>query len=241
MKVETAYLGGIKAVVWSDAFQTVVLLLGASVIIFLGVSSIPKNMSVVEIFNMSDLIKSPDMFKVSFSGKTLLGMVVVGFLNSIYSYVGSQDIVQRYGTTESTREAKKSLYMNIPLLLISVFIFVGMGSGLYLFFKYSARLPEDIAGNAILPYFVINHIPKGLSGLVIAAIFAATQLTVSSSLNSISVCITSDLIKVLPKNRGEDFSLRVAKSISWAGEIFNLFICNWKLCFISLDNKFYES
>lgn len=133
------------------------------------------------------------------------------------------------------------LALSIPLLLISVFIFVGMGSGLYLFFKYSARLPEDIAGNAILPYFVINYIPKGLSGLVIAAIFAATQSTVSSSLNSISVCITSDLIKVLPKNRDENFSLRVAKSISWAGEIFNLFICNWKLCFISLDNKFYES
>ncbi|MGL5723640.1 sodium:solute symporter [Cetobacterium sp.] len=209
-------LGGIKAVVWSDAFQTIVLLLGASVIIFLGISSIPKNVDIVEVFSMKDMIKSPEIFKVSFSGKTLLGMIVGGFLNSIYSYVGSQDIVQRYATTESTNEAKKSLYMNIPLLLISIFIFVGMGSGLYMFFKYSVTLPQDIVGNAILPYFVINYIPKGLSGLVIAAIFAATQSTVSSSLNSISVCITSDLLKSVTKCRCEKIKLKIAKCMSWA-------------------------
>lgn len=87
--------------------------------------------------------------------------------------------------------------MNIPLLLTSIFIFVGMGSALFIFFKFKAQLPTGINGNAILPYFVIQYIPTGISGLVLAAIFAAAQSTVSSSLNSVSTCMTADILEHL--------------------------------------------
>ena len=59
-------------------------------------------------------------------------MIVGGFVNSIYSYVGSQDIVQRYATNKDEHEAKKSLFMNVPLLCTSIVIFIGMGSALYI-------------------------------------------------------------------------------------------------------------
>ncbi len=189
-------------------------------------------------------------------------MLIGGFVNSIYSYVGSQDIVQRYNTTKNETEAKKSLFINIPLLLTSIFIFVGMGSALYIFFKYKAQLPQGINGNAILPYFVIQYIPTGLlltsififvgmgsalyiffkykaqlpqgingnailpyfviqyiptgvSGLVLAAIFAAAQSTVSSSLNSVSTCMTADILEQLRPNMTDTQKLSFAKGSSW--------------------------
>lgn len=208
-------IGGIKAVVWSDAIQTIVLLFGAIVITISGIIELPKDVGIIEALNRADKIITPDMFSLNLAGKTLIGIIIGGFLSSIYAYVGSQDIVQRYSTTKSVEEAKKSLYMNIPLLLTSIFIFVGMGSGLYLFFTYSQVLPETISGNAILPYFVVNYIPTGLSGLVIAAIFAATQSTVSSSLNSVAICIASDIFKPFYKKMDDKLELKIGKYSSW--------------------------
>ncbi len=208
-------LGGIKAVVWSDAIQTIVLLFGAGIITISGIIELPENIRVFEALNKAEKIITPDMFSLNFAGKTLIGIIIGGFLSSIYAYVGSQDIVQRYSTTKSVDEAKKSLYMNIPLLLTSIVIFIGMGSGLYLFFTYSQILPKEISGNAILPYFVVNYIPTGLSGLVIAAIFAATQSTVSSSLNSVAICIASDIIKPFYKIMDDKLELKIGKYSSW--------------------------
>lgn len=208
-------LGGIKAVVWSDAIQTIVLLFGAAIITISGIVELPADIKVFEALNKADKIITPDMFSLNLAGKTLIGIIIGGFLSSIYAYVGSQDIVQRYSTTKSVEEAKKSLYMNIPLLLTSIVIFIGMGSGLYLFFTYSQTLPETVSGNAILPYFVVNYIPTGLSGLVIAAIFAATQSTVSSSLNSVAICIASDIVKPFYKIMDDKLELKIGKYSSW--------------------------
>ena len=208
-------LGGIKAVVWSDAIQTIVLLFGAAIITISGIVELPTDIKVFEALNKADKIITPDMFSLNLAGKTLIGIIIGGFLSSIYAYVGSQDIVQRYSTTKSVEEAKKSLYMNIPLLLTSIVIFIGMGSGLYLFFTYSQTLPETVSGNAILPYFVVNYIPTGLSGLVIAAIFAATQSTVSSSLNSVAICIASDIVKPFYKIMDDKLELKIGKYSSW--------------------------
>lgn len=208
-------IGGIKAVVWSDAIQTIVLLFGAGIITISGIIELPENIRVFEALNKADKIITPDVFSLNLAGKTLIGIIIGGFLSSIYAYVGSQDIVQRYSTTKSIVEAKKSLYMNIPLLLTSIIIFVGMGSGLYLFFTYSQVLPDTVSGNAILPYFVVNYIPTGLSGLVIAAIFAATQSTVSSSLNSVAICIASDIVKPFYKVMDDSLELKIGKYSSW--------------------------
>lgn len=215
-------LGGIEAVLWSDAIQTIILLFGAILIIIIGYTSVPGGMSVA--FNT--LIKDgktipKSAWEISMTGTTFIGILVGGFLNAIYSYIGSQDIVQRYSTTKNEDEAKKSVLINIPLLCMSIFIFTGMGTALYLFFKFKEVLPNNIEGNTILPYFVINHIPLGISGIILAAIFAAAQSTVSSSLNSLSTCVTSDIISPLKKGLADTEKLKVAKFVSWIAGIFS--------------------
>lgn len=213
-------MGGIEAVVWSDAMQTIVLLFGAFLIIGIGYFSVPEGLGNAFATLVADKKTIPgSAWDLSLSGATFLGIFFGGFFNSIYSYIGSQDIVQRYNTTKNEKEAKKSLLMNVPLLCISVLIFTGMGTALYLFFKYKAVLPENINGNAILPYFVINYTPKGISGIIIAAIFAAAQSTVSSSLNSLATCVTSDIIAPVKKDLSDSQKLNIAKLVSWGAGI----------------------
>ena len=215
-------MGGIEAVLWSDAIQTVVLLLGAFLIIIVGFASAPEGIGQgFKLLADDGKIISPDFFSLDLAKSSIWVMVVGGFINSIYSYVGSQDIVQRYNTTPNEHEAKKSLFMNVPLLCTSIVIFIGMGSALYIFFHTKEVLPEGINGNAILPYFVVNYLPVGISGLVIAAIFAAAQSTVSSSLNSAATCITADILEYLKPNMTDKAKLSFARWSSWIIGIFS--------------------
>lgn len=209
-------MGGIEAVLWSDAIQTIVLLLGAFLIIIIGFASSPNGVAGgFQLLAKDGKIISPDFFSLDLAKTSIWAMILGGFVNSIYQYIGSQDIVQRYATNKNETEAKKSLYMNIPLLINGIFIFIGMGSALYIFFHTRVSLPENINGNAILPYFVINYTPAGISGLILAAIFAAAQSTVSSSLNSVSTCITADLLPYFKPNMEDKSKLRFAQLSSW--------------------------
>ncbi|HIF9182369.1 TPA: sodium:solute symporter [Photobacterium damselae] len=209
-------IGGIEAVAWSDAFQTIILLIGAFIIIYIGYNSSPDGILGAFDKLITDQKTIPDKsYNISFNGTTLMGIILGGFINSIYSYIGSQDIVQRYGITKTTREASKSLLLNIPLLLTSVLIFVGMGTALYLFFAFTLPLPSNVNGNAILPYFVVNYVPAGISGLLIASIFAAAQSTVSSSLNAVATCITVDLVGRDLPDLSDNVKLKVAKGSSY--------------------------
>lgn len=79
------------------------------------------------------------------------------------------------------------------LALISAPIFYGMGTMMYSFYKHSDTLPEGFNTSSVVPYFILTEMPPFVGGLLIAAIFAAAQSTISSSLNSISACISEDI------------------------------------------------
>lgn len=208
-------IGGMEAVLWSDAIQTLVLILGAFLLIIVGFASAPDIPSAFKILSDDGKIIGPTFFSLDLATSSIWVIIIGGFFNSIYQYVGSQDIVQRYSTNKTEAESKKSLFMNIPLALTSVVIFVGMGSALWIFFHTRAALPENINGNAILPYFVINYLPVGISGLVLAALFAAAQSTVSSSLNSVSTCMTADILEQVSPNMPDKSKLTFARLSSW--------------------------
>jgi SSS family solute:Na+ symporter len=68
-----------------------------------------------------------------------------------------------------------------------------MGTMLYSFYNHEANLPSDFNTSSVVPYFILTEMPPFVAGLLIAAIFAAAQSTISSSLNSISACISVDI------------------------------------------------
>ena len=148
----------------------------------------------------------------------LLGSI---FIN-MYQYIGSQDVVQRYNSTKSLKDTGKSLTMNAYLGLLTIPLFYGMGTILYTFYTQQPDLlPAGIKSDGVFPEFIVNQLPVGISGLVIGAIFAASQSTVSSSLNSLSACYTMDLVKRFRPNLPEAYYVKTAKMVILVAGIFS--------------------
>ena len=213
-------VGGFEAVVWSDTIQTFVLMGAALLVIGYGLMAVPEGTSAFGTLVADGKVFPAKDFSFDPKATTVWWLFIGGFFGSIYQYIGSQDVVQRYSSTKNLEEAKKTLYFQIPLLVVSVTMFVGMGSAIYLFYKFSGvPVPELANNNALLPYFVINQLPVGLSGLVIAGIFAAAQSTVSSSLNSTATCAIVDFIAPVKTDITDDEKVKFAQWTSWIAGI----------------------
>lgn len=187
------FLGGIEGVIWSDVIQAFILIGGAVLIIGIGIFSIDGGFSTVvnDAVSNQKLLSSAD-FDIN-NLALFAPLIFVGqFVNSLYQYTASQDVVQRYQTTKTFKDTIKSLWTTGFLGILTIPLFFGMGTVLYSFYQHSASLPEGFNTSALVPYFVITHLPAGIAGFVIAGIFAAAQSTIASSLNSISACFVTD-------------------------------------------------
>jgi Na+/proline symporter len=123
--------------------------------------------------------------------------LIVGgsFFNNLVPYTSDQTIIQRYFTTKDEAAARRSIWLNGIISPPSALVFFGLGSALYLYYKHQPQLLHpEVAADSLLPFFVVEVMPMGMAGVVIAGIFAASQSSVSSSLNSVAtVCITDSL------------------------------------------------
>jgi SSS family solute:Na+ symporter len=140
-----------------------------------------------------DKFISADNWKFGGAAAAIPIVFLGSVFNNLHQYTASQDVVQRYQTTDSPKSTARSLIVNGFLALLTIPLFYGIGTVLYSFYQHSEALPEGFNTSALVPYFAVTALPAGISGLLIAAIFAAAQSTISSSLNSISACVTVDI------------------------------------------------
>lgn len=217
------FLGGMEGVIWSDVIQGFVLLAGIFLAIITGLFGIEGGIGEVISTGISEgkFFTTKD-WSWSFTEITIPTMLVGAIFINMYQYIGSQDVVQRYNTTKSLKETGKSLTMNAWLGLLTIPLFYGMGTILYTFYAQQPELlAEGIKSDGVFPQFIVTQLPVGISGLVIGAIFAASQSTVSSSLNSLSACYTMDLIKRFRPNLPEAYYVKTAKTVILVAGIFS--------------------
>ena len=211
-------MGGIQAVVWTDAVQAIVLMGGALLCLVLAIARCDGGLpGMLEVALADDkLLGSLTFADLDISDATTSFWVIfVAFgFNTLISYTSSQDVVQRYVTTKDLAAARRSLNVNLGMSLAGSLLFFLLGTAIYAFYKtHPGDLdPAMAAPDAILPFFILRELPTGISGLVIAAIFAASQSTVSSSLNSLATCYVKDLdARVLRPMREDADYLRSAQ------------------------------
>ncbi|AKK11848.1 sodium:solute symporter [Corynebacterium uterequi] len=188
------FLGGMEGVIWSDVIQGILLLGGAATIVVAAMALTPGGFGPA----LADAASQGKFYSgENFSASNLANTIPIIFLgscmNNLHQYTASQDVVQRYQTTPNIEATRKSLYVNGLLALITIPLFYGMGTALFNYYEANGGLPEGVNTSAIVPFFIITVLPAGLAGLLIGAIFAAAQSTISSSLNSISACVVVDL------------------------------------------------
>ena len=187
--------GGIEAVIWTDVVQVIVLLGGAILSLVLMINTIDGGVS--GIFEMAKTNAKFNIIDLDWSLKrpTVWVMLLGGIFANITTYGTDQTMVQRYLTTKTQKEAQKSVWTNAILTIPATLIFFFVGTTLFAFFKnYPNELNPTFENNdAIFPWYIVSQLPTGVSGLLIAAIFAAAMSSLSSSMNSAATSYATDI------------------------------------------------
>jgi SSS family solute:Na+ symporter len=217
-------MGGIRAVIWTDVCQTVVLLGGGVLALIIVLLNIEGGIS--GLFTTASSAGKLHSINTTLDPSTAANafwVIIVGnFFINLIPYTSDQTVVQRYMTTPDEKLAARSIWTNALLAIPGTILFFLIGTALFVFYKtHPEKLDPTQPEDAIFPAFILENMPLGLAGIVIAGIFAAAQSTVSSSLNSVSAVLTTDFWQRLSRTeRTERQILRMARILTAVVGIF---------------------
>ena len=202
-------LGGLKAVIWADAIQGIILIGGAVLCLAILCFSMPEGPG--QVFDLA--IHSPEGNKFSLGAftsdlttSTFWVCLIYGIFINLQNYGIDQNYVQRYHAAKTDRDARFSALFGGYLFIPVSALFFLIGSALYSYYTaHPGLLPDNISAKPdyVFPFFIVNGLPVGLRGLLIASIFAAGMSTVSTSVTSAATIILTDYYKPLVKRSSE--------------------------------------
>ncbi|MFL5594709.1 MAG: sodium:solute symporter [Gemmatimonadaceae bacterium] len=203
------YHGGMRAVVWTDVLQTSVYLLGGlSAVYLIGKGVTGGWSSILSGAGAAGKLRVLDFYTGFDRPQTLFAGLIGGAFLSMASHGADQLIVQRLLAASSLKESRKALIGSGIAVFLQFTLFLMIGIGLFAF--YGGRhfdLPDSI-----FPTFVVDKMPAGLRGLIVAAVLAATMSAHSGALNSLAASTTHDIYLPLSKRTADDpRTLRIGK------------------------------
>ena len=212
----TAYtvLGGMEAVVWTDVVQTIVLFGGMLLSLILIGADQGGFAALFAEANSADKLQMLSG-SMSFTEAATWSILIGGFLLNLAPYTTDQAVVQRYLTTKDEKAAARGIWLNGLLAIPGVVCFFALGTGLWAFFRaHPELLVVGMKNDEVFPLFVAEHLPAGVSGLVIAGVFAASMSSLDSSMHSIATTFTEDFYKPLRRDRTKRGDLLVARIVT---------------------------
>ena len=244
-----SFVGGVLAVIWTDAIQAIVLMAGA--VIALGVMLVKMPGGAGQIFEVASAHDkfSLGSFSLEMAEKTFWTLILFGIAENLRNFGIDQSYIQRYIASKSDEEAKRGLWIAGWLYVPMSAVFFFIGTALFAFYsadkvieiETTSPLWESIAledlnqvrqvvarqellqqgadsnsvgfaasqaqlaskkgieelGDRVFPYFIATQLPPGITGLLIAAVFAAGMSTISTSLNSSATLFMTDYYRRL--------------------------------------------
>ncbi|KAA0710828.1 Sodium-dependent multivitamin transporter [Triplophysa tibetana] len=189
-------LGGLKAVVWTDVFQTVVMFTGQLAVIIVGVQQAGGLSDVWVKVRDGGRISGIDLDPDPTVRHTFWTLGVGGVFLMLSLYGVNQAQVQRYLSSRTEREAVRSCYMVFPCLQVALTLSCLMGLVMYACYGDESK-PYVRSKDQMVLYFVMDMLQDfpGLPGLFVACLFSASLSTVSSAFNSLTAVTMVDLIK----------------------------------------------
>jgi len=204
-------VGGIDAVIWTDVMQTIVLVLGGALCLWVIIDALPGGLG--QIFDVANefnklsfsVLENGNLnavgWEIRFDEKTISMMLFIGLIAWLTEYSSNQNTIQRYCASKSTSEARKAMFIAVLSSLPIWAFYMFLGTALFVFFQqFPANAPQEMldgtrAAEQILPYFISNHLPAGVAGLVIASALAAAMSSLDSSINAISTVSVVDIYR----------------------------------------------
>jgi SSS family solute:Na+ symporter len=215
-------MGGLKAVIWADAIQGIILIGGALLCLAILMCSMPEGP--MQTFELA--INSPEGNKFSLGAftsdlttSTFWVCLIYGIFINLQNYGIDQNYVQRYHAAKTDKDAKFSALFGGYLFIPVSALFFLIGSALYSYYQAGvAPLPAEIQAKPdyVFPYFIVNGLPIGLRGLLIASIFAAGMSTVSTSVTSAATILLTDYVRpFFLKTRRQKLELAIVRFSSF--------------------------
>ncbi|MDE0629090.1 MAG: sodium/solute symporter [Bryobacterales bacterium] len=204
--------GGMRAVIWTDTIQFFVLLAGLASVCAYAVRSVDGGPAeIVTDAGSAGKLTFLD-WSTSFETEfTVWGGLIGGTFFLLSQYVVDQAELQRFLTTRSVRGSRRAITSTMVFTSVYGFFVFFVGTALYVYYSQhgdAAALGMD--PDRVLPKFVLERLPSGLRGLLLAGIFAASMSTVSSILNSLATVTVRDMLEPFARTAG---SVRLAR---WA-------------------------
>lgn len=214
------YTGGVKGVIWVDVIQMFTYLGGAILAGIFLINLIPGGWGTVvssasangklSIFNLG--------FDKGFSGffsqpYTLIGGLLGGAFLSMASHGTDQLIVQRLLATKNLKESQKAIIGSGVIVIIQFVIFLIVGVMLYAYYGVM-----DVKSDTVFPKFIIEILPPGVIGIIIAGLFAAALSTLAGSISSLASSTMMDLyIPFFGKQQSEGAQLKISRmfTVMW--------------------------
>lgn len=222
-----SYTGGLKSVLWTDFIQGAVLLLGVTfACIYLlahldgGIGAIFQQL----VQHHKFLAPDEPVFDINLLRNSVFLLIVGAGFNTMGSYVSSQDIVQRFTTTTDTRKLNKMMRTNGVLSIFIATVFYLIGTGLYVFYQVQGNeLPPAAQQDQIFASWIAFELPVGITGLLLAAIYAAAQSTLSTGLNAVASSWTLDIqARLSKKELSFESQTRIGRWVSLIVGIFSI-------------------
>lgn len=215
------FTGGLKGVIWVDAIQMFIYIGGALLAGYYLVNNIPGGINVL--FSSGPIEKKLSVFNFGLDNGfhgffsqpyTLISGIIGGAFLSMASHGTDQLIVQRLLAAKNLIESKKALIATGFIIIFQFALFLILGILLFAYYG-----PLNIKSDEIFSKFIIEVLPSGAKGIIIAGLFAAALSTLAGSITSLSSSVMLDLYIPIKKSLDEKKNLLISKMLTvfWAG------------------------
>ena len=197
-------LGGFTAVVWADAIQSMILIVGTLVCVACLLIFTPDISGNLQAAWEAGKISLGSMDLSDWGSNTFWVLFFYGICINLQNFGVDQCYTQRYVAAKDERAAARSIWGSACLYVPVTLLFTVVGTLLWMYNHATGAMPPGLKAAEVFPWFIMNKIPTGFSGLLVAAIIAAAMSTVSSTLNSGSTVLLEDYWKrFFPTRVGE--------------------------------------
>lgn len=208
------FVGGMKAVIWTDVIQFSVYIIGAVVALSILVNHLPGGWT--ELVRTAAEGNKFRLFDFSFEltrDYTFWSGLIGGMVLNTATHGADQMMVQRYLAARSKGQAALALIASGFVILTQFALFLFIGVSLWVF--YSSFPPTvHLRSDEAFTYFIIKYLPTGVLGLVIAAIFSAAMGTLAGSLNASASTIVNDLYRPFISLKDERHLMKVGRAMT---------------------------
>ena len=207
-------LGGIRAVIWTDVLQSVVLFCGGLLCLaLLLVTPEGGPARVLQIAREADKFTLADL-ALDLTRPTILVMMLFGIVDYLHSFTLDQTSVQRYLSVGSTAQARRGLWIGAVNCVLTWVMFLMIGTLLFSYYQiYPQQLSPEIASSQtkVFPHYIVTQLPAGVVGVFLAAMCAAAMSSLDSTLNALSLTTTIDFYGRFRQDLSDQHRLVFAK------------------------------